>query len=156
MAAQGLAYQTEQHSGGSPAPDDVNWMTQIWMNNNSSSERLLSSTQPQNAQQAGSLPISPTAASSTLQSQAALSASDAILNVGQLRKDPPSRTPGLQSQAGDALLQAFPEFPQQSNLKVNTAQLNAPNVLRMSQDSSRSASPFWLRPAASPANSQVN
>lgn len=155
-AAQGLAFQADQESGGSQAPDDLTWMTQIWMNNNNSNGQLLS-TQPQKKQQAASLPTSPAAASSALQSQAALSASDAILNVGQLRKDPPGRTPGLQSQAGDALLQAFSELPQQQQLKVNTAHLNAPNPVRTSQDSgARSASPFWLqRPAQSPANSQV-
>ena len=156
MAAQGLAFQTDQEASGSPTPDDLTWMSQIWMGNGSNSDRMLRTTQPHKAQQAASLPTSPIG-STALQSQAALSASDAILNVGQLRKEPPSRTPGLQSQAGDALLQAFSEMPQQQSLKVNTAQLNAPNPIRTSQDSgARAASPFWLqRPTLPPANPQV-
>lgn len=156
MAAQGLAFQADQEVSDSPTPDDLTWMSQIWMGSGSNSDRMLRTTQPHKAQQAASLPTSP-AGSTALQSQAALSASDAILNVGQLRKDPPNRTPGLQSQAGDALLQAFSEMPQQQSLKVNTAQLNAPNPIRTSQDSgARAASPFWLqRPTPPPANPQV-
>lgn len=159
-AAQ-AAFQAAQEAGASQAPDDLTWMTQIWMNSNSNSSsngQLLSAIQPPKPQQTASVPTSPAAVSSGLPSQAALSASDAILNVGQLRKDAAGRTPGLQSQAGDALLQAFSELPQQQQLKVNTAQLTAPNPIRTSQDNgARAASPFWLqRPVQSPANAQVS
>ncbi|KAL0044174.1 hypothetical protein WJX82_002610 [Trebouxia sp. C0006] len=101
-----------------------------------------------------SVPSSPAAPSSALPSQNTLSASDAILNAGQIRKEPPARAAGLQSQSGDALLQAFSELPQQQSLKVNTAaQLAASSSARNSQDTLRAQSPFWLRP---PSQGAVN
>lgn len=157
-SASGLAYQTEQKSSEGQAPDDLNFLTQIWMNHSSKNgERTnsLLSTQPHKA---ASLPTSPAAASTAFASQSALSASDAILNVGQLRKEIPARATSVQSQAGDALLQAFSELPQQHSLKVNTAQLAAPTHARSVDSGSRAASPFWMqqRSAPSPAPSQVS
>ena len=160
MGGSSLGYQAEHKPPPSQAPDDLSFLTQIWMNHSNNSERL--STGPFGGQAvktppASSIPDSPAAVSSAFTSQSTLSASDAILNAGQLRKEPPARTAGLQSQSGDALLQAFSEMPQQQSLKVNTAaQLAASGVSRASQDSQRAPSPFWLRPPTqAPVNSQV-
>ena len=158
MAGSGLAYQTEHKPVSSQAPADLSFLTDIWLNHSSSNER------PNNGAFGGqlssrpngtSLPNSP-AASTALLPQNTLSASDAILNAGQLRKEPSSRAGSVQSQSGDALLQAFSELPQQQSLKVNTAQMGAANGVRTSMDSQRAQSPFWLRPPSQgPVMSQV-
>ena len=151
MAGSNLAaYQAENKPVPSQAPDDLSFLTQIWMNHSNNSDRGLNGSfggTPVNLPHASSVPSSPAAPSSTLLPQNTLSASDAILNAGQLRKEPPTRAAGLQSQSGDALLQAFSELPQQQSLKVNTAaQLAASTGARTSQDPQRAPSPFWLRP----------
>ena len=139
MAGSGLAYQAEHKPAPGQAPDDLNFLTQIWMNHSNNSDRLSngfgipSSSRPNGT----SLPSSP-ASSTALPPQSTLSASDAILNAGQLRKEPPGRATGGQSHSGDALLQAFSELPQQQSLKVPTP--------RTSLESQRAQSPFWLRP----------
>ena len=159
-AGSGLIYQAERKTGPSQAPDDLSFLTQIWMNHSNNNERLNNASfggQSLKVPHASSLPVSPAAASAAPPSQSTLSASDAILNAGQLRKEPPNRAAALQSQSGDALLQAFSELPQQQSLKVNTAQLAAAaNGPRASQDSQRAQSPFWLRPPSQgPVTSQV-
>ena len=157
MAGSGLTYQAEHKPASSgQAPDDLSFLTQIWMNHSNNSDHLSSaggqsSTRPNGT----SLPSTP-AASTALPPQSTLSASDAILNAGQLRKEPPGRAAGAQSQSGDALLQAFSELPQQQSLKVNTAQLGGANVPRTSLESQRANSPFWMRPSSQgPGSSQV-
>lgn len=151
MAGSGLAYQAEHKPAPGQAPDDLSFLTQIWMNHSNNSDRLSngsfgiqSSSRPNGV---ASLPSSP-ASSTALPPQSTLSASDAILNAGQLRKEPPGRAAGAHSQSGDALLQAFSELPQQQSLKVNTAQLGGVSASRTSLDSQRAQSPFWLRPPA--------
>ena len=151
MAGSSLTYQTEHKAMPSQTAEDLNWMTQIWMNPSTGSERMNSSSfggQTASLPRASSMPSSPAAASTASQSQNTLSASDAILNAGQLRKEPPAHAGGLQSQSGDALLQAFSELPQQQSLKVNTNSVpnGVTNAPRISQDSQRAQSPFWLRP----------
>jgi hypothetical protein len=157
MAGSGLAYQAEHKPVSSQAPDDLSFLTQIWMNHSNNSDRLNNgSFAPHTVKMphVSSVPSSPAAPSSALPSQNTLSASDAILNAGQIRKEPPARAAGLQSQSGDALLQAFSELPQQQSLKVNTAaQLAASSSARNSQDTLRAQSPFWLRP---PSQGAVN
>ena len=132
--------------------------TQIWMNHSSKNGDRTSSLLSTQPHKAASVPTSPAAASTAFTSQSALSASDAILNVGQLRKEVPARATSVQSHGGDALLQAFSELPQQHSLKVNTAQLAAPTHARSVDSGSRAASPFWLqqRSAPSPVPSQVS
>ena len=161
MAGSNLAYQAEHKPVPSQAPDELGFLTQIsqiWMNHSNNSDRGVNGSfggPPVNTPHASSVPSSPAAPGSTLLPQNTLSASDAILNAGQLRKEPPTRAAGLQSQSGDALLQAFSELPQQQSLKVNTAaQLAAFNGARTSQDSQRAQSP-WLRPPSQAINSQV-
>ncbi|KAL0019592.1 hypothetical protein WJX79_004558 [Trebouxia sp. C0005] len=157
MAGPGLAYQAEHKPVSSQAPDDLSFLTQIWMNHSNNSDRLNNGSfggHTAKMPHASSVPSSPAAPSSALPSQNTLSASDAILNAGQLRKEPPARAAGLQSQSGDALLQAFSELPQQQSLKVNTAaQLAASSSARNSLETPRAQSPFWLRP---PSQGAVN
>lgn len=160
MAGSGLAYRAGHKPVPNQAPDDLSFLTQIWMNHSNNNDRLNNGSfggQSVKMPHASSMPNSPAAASTAVPSQNTLSASDAILNAGQLRKEPPSHAAGLQSQSGDALLQAFSELPQQQSLKVNTAaQLAASNGPRTSQDSQRAQSPFWLRPPSQgPVNPQV-
>jgi len=157
MAGSGLAYQAEHKPVSSQAPYDLSFLTQIWMKHSNNSDRLNNGSfggQTVKMPHASSVPSSPAAPSSALPSQNTLSASDAILNAGQIRKEPPARAPGLQSQSGNALLQAFSELPQQQSLKVNTAaQLAASSSARNSQETQRAQSPFWLRP---PSQGAVN
>lgn len=159
MAGLGTAYQAENKSSSGQAPDDLSFLTQIWMNHSNNTDRLPNGgfgVQPSSRPDGHSVPSSP-ASSSALPVHNTLSASDAILNAGQLRKEPPNRAAGAQSQSGDALLQAFSELPQQQSLKVNTAQLGAANGTRTSIESQRAQSPFWLRPPShAPILSQVN
>ena len=158
VAGSGLAYQTEHKPASGQAPDDLSFLTQIWMNHSNNSDRLSNGSfgaQSSSRLNGTSLPSSP-ASSTAAPPQITLSASDAILNAGQLRKEPPGRAAGAQSQSGDALLQAFSELPQQQSLKVNTAQLGSAHVPRSSLDSQRAQSPFWLRPPSQgPVGSQV-
>ncbi|DBA81492.1 TPA: hypothetical protein ACH3X1_007271 [Trebouxia sp. C0004] len=158
MAGSGLAYQAEHKPVSSQAPDDLSFLTQIWMNHSNNSDRLNNGSfggHTVKMPHVSSVPSSSAAQSSVLPSQNTLSASDAILNAGQIRKEPPARAAGLQSQAGDALLQSFSELPQQQSLKVNTAaQLAAGgSSTRNSQDTQRAQSPFWLTP---PSHGAVN
>ena len=156
MAGSGLAYQAEHKPVSSQAPDDLSFLTQIWMNHSNNSDRLNNGAfGPHTVKMphVSSVPSSQAAPSSALPSQNTLSASDAILNAGQIRKEPPARAAGLH-QSGDALLQAFSELPQQQSLKVNTAaQLAASSCARNSQETQRAQSPFWLRP---PSQGAVN
>ena len=156
MAGSGLNYRAEDKPASGQAPDDLNFLTQIWMNHSNNSDHLSSfGVQSASRSNGTSLPSSP-ATSTALPAQSTLSASDAILNAGQLRKEPPRRAAGAQSQSGDALLQAFSELPQQQSLKVNTAQLGGANGPRASLDSQRANSPFWMRPPSQgPVASQV-
>lgn len=152
MAGSGLAYQAEHKAASGQAPDDLSFLTQIWMNHSHNPEHLSNGSfgvQSSSRPNGTSLPSSPAA-------RTALSASDAILNAGQLRKEPPGRAAGAQSQSGDTLLQAFSELPQQQSLKVNTAQLGGANAPRTSLDSQRAPSPFWMKPSPqAPVASQV-
>ena len=158
MAGSGLAYQAEHKPASGQAPDDLSFLTQIWMNHSNNSSHLSNGSfgvQSASRPNGTSLPSSP-AAITALPPQNTLSASDAILNAGQLRKEPPGRAAGAQSQSGDALLQAFSELPQQQSLKVNTAQLGSASVPRTSLESQRANSPFWMKPPSQgPAVSQV-
>lgn len=157
MAGSGLAYQAEHKPVSSQAPDDLSFLTQIWMNHSNNGDRLNNGSfggHTAKMPHASSVPSSPAASTSALASQNTLSASDAILSAGQIRKEPPARAAGLQPQSGDALLQAFSELPQQQSLKVNTAaQLAASSSARNSQEAQRAQSPFWLRP---PSQGAVN
>ena len=158
MAGSGVAYQAEHKAASGQAPDDLSFLTQIWMNHSNNSDHVSNGSfgvQSSSRPNGTSLPSSPTA-STAPPPQSTLSASDAILNAGQLRKEPPGRAAGAQSQSGDALLQAFSELPQQQSLKVNTAQLGGANVPRTSLESQRANSPFWMRPPSQgPVLSQV-
>lgn len=158
MAGSGVAYQAEHKVASGQAPDDLSFLTQIWMNHSNNSDHLSNGAfgvQSSSRPNGTSLPSSP-AGSTTPPPQSTLSASDAILNAGQLRKEPPGRAAGAQPQSGDALLQAFSELPQQQSLKVNTAQLGGANVPRTSLESQRANSPFWMRPPSQgPVASQV-
>ena len=157
MAGSGLAYQAEHKPVSSQAPDDLSFLTQIWMNHSNNGDRLNNGSfggHTAKMPHASSVPSSPAASTSAVASQNTLSASDAILSAGQIRKEPPARAAGLQPQSGDALLQAFSELPQQQSLKVNTAaQLAASSSARNSQEAQRAQSPFWLRP---PSQGAVN
>lgn len=149
MAGSGLAYQAEHKAASGQAPDELSFLTQIWMNHSHNPEHLSNGSlgvQSSSRPNGTSLPNSP-AARTALPPQSTLSASDAILNAGQLRKEPPGRAAGAQSQSGNALLQAFSELPQQQSLKVNTAQLGGANAPRTSLDSQRAPSPFWMKPS---------
>lgn len=159
MAGSSLAYQAEHKPAPGQAPDELGFLTQIWMNHSNNTDRQNNGAfgaLPQSRPNGLSLPSSP-AASAAIPPQNTLSASDAILNAGQLRKEPPGRAAGAQFQSGDALLQAFSDLPQQHSLKVNTALLGTANGSRASLDSQRAQSPFWLRPPSQgPVMSQVN